>query len=900
MEEAVETLTGQLARVAREAADKTAILFKEGEEVREYTFGQLYQDSLAVARWLKSQGVKKGDRGVILLENRPEWCICYFGLLLAGGVAVPLDPVSRWEFIQHVLEETQAKAIFTFPQAPLSQLAATSSLEKIVVVGAGGKSGAKTIALPELLATPKSLTRLPAARPEDLASILYTSGTTGPPKGVMLSHRNFCANYRSIAGLHLISPGDSTLAILPLFHAFPFTATLLTPLFLGLKIIYLDTLKADAILRCLKEQQVTLMAVTPQVLQHFYSGIQRQIEQIPWPVRPLLRGFLNFSRKMERSIGLNPARPLQRRFQSALGEKFRFFVSGGAKLPRELTEGFACLGFTVLEGYGLTETAPVVSMNPPEAPKLGSAGKPLPGVEVRILNPGADGVGEVLIRGDNVMQGYYLQKAATRDVLQDGWFHSGDLGYLDRDGYLYLQGRIKEIIVLSSGKNVSAEEVGQHYLAAPSVKEIFVTTDAKAEKLAAVVVPDLDFFRQIGETDIHGRVKWDLEILSQDLEPYKRVRDFVLINEELPKTRLGKVKMPEAQRLYQERAGKKYARKKPARKEELSPVGQVVVAVLARQLEDARISLDDHLELDLGMDSLGLVQLLAALEDRFNLKVRDEEFTGIVTVRELISFIEEKNPAAVETAKTTPAWSSILQTEPPPALLKHIGMEEGLAARLATRGLTFVLGRWFRRTFSLKVYGGERLKGRGYILCPNHASFLDGFIIAYAVPEPLRLRLFSLGYSLYFDVPLVRNLSKLIRVIPVDSARNVVAAMQVAAYILKKGRLLCVFPEGSRSPNGEVGEFKKGAAILARELAVNLVPVYIQGSYEAWPPGATLPRSQPIRVVFGREHSWEELQERGLEIDPAAADYDAISLGLRQEVLRLKEASLKNNLTQRR
>jgi len=892
MEDTAHTLTGQLARVAQEAENQAAILFREGDVVQEYTYGRLYRDSLAVARWLKAQGLKKGDRGVILLENRPEWVMCYFGLLYAGAVAVPLDPVSRGDFLQHVLEETRARVIFTSSTAPLAQLKEASFLEKLVIIGGEGVSGEKSVDFPAVLMAKTGRNRLPQAHPEELASILYTSGTTGVPKGVMLSHKNFCANYLSITKLNLLGPGDNILAILPLFHAFPFTATLLTPLFLKLKITFLDTLKADAILRCMKEQQVTLMAVTPQVLQLFYSGIQRQLEKIPWPLRPLLLRFLNYSWKMERFSGINPARPLLRRFRSALGEQFRFFVSGGAKLPEDLAEGFARLGFPVLEGYGLTETAPVVTMNPPAAPRLGSAGKPLEGVEVGILHPDAQGVGEVLIRGGNVMEGYYLNAAATREVLKDGWFHSGDLGYLDRDGYLFLQGRLKEIIVLSSGKNVSAEEVGQHYLQAASIKEIFVTTDAKAEKLVAVVLPDLDFFRKLGETDIYERVKWELEILSQKLEPYKRVRDLVLINEELPKTRLGKVKIHEAQRLYQERAGKRLEKKKPAAAERLSPVGEIVVEVLARQIEDVSISLDDHLELDLGLDSLALVQLLAALESRFNLKIRDEEFTGVITVRELIKFIEDKNPeTAKKPGEEITAWDTILRTEPPPALLRHIGMEGGLAARMATTGLTMVLGAWFKGMFDLQVYGQERLHGRGYILCPNHASYLDGFLIAYAVPEPLRLNLFSLGYSGYFEAPVIRHLVKLIRVIPVDTVKNVVAAMQVASYVLRNDRVLCIFPEAFRSPSGEVRPFKNGVAILAKELDVDLVPVYIQGSYEAWHPGLILPRPHPIRVVFGRKFSWKELQKQGLEMDPAASAYDAISLGLREEVLRLKDSN---------
>jgi long-chain acyl-CoA synthetase len=513
-------------------------------------------------------------------------------------------------------------------------------------------------------------------------------------------------------------------------------------------------------------------------------------------------------------------------------------------------------------------------------------------VEVRILDPDADGVGEILIRGDNVMAGYFRHEAATREVVKDGWFHSGDLGYLDDDGYLYIRGRIKDIIVLASGKNISAEEVGRHYLQAPAIKEIFVTTDSRAEKLAAVVVPDLDFFRKAGETDIYAKVKWDLELLSQGLEPYKRVRDFVLVNDELPKTRLGKVKMQEAQRLYQEKAGKRRQPKKPAAAAGLSPVGETVVAVLARQLEDSRISLDDHLELDLGLDSLGLVELLAALESRFNLKIRDGEFTGIFTVRELIGYIEAKNPETAREPEAEPgAWGRVLMTEPDAALLRRLGMAGGLTARLVTQGLAAIMGSLFTRMFDLKVYGREGLGDRGYILCPNHGSYLDGFLLASAVPGPLRYRLFSLGYSGYFDVPVIRSLLKLIRVIPVDSARNVVAALQMSAYILRNGQVLAIFPEGFRTPTGEVGQFKKGVAILARELEVKLVPVYIQGSYAAWPPGVSLPRSRPIRVCFGREYSWQELRERGLKVTPEASDYDAIRVGLREEVMRLKEAA---------
>ncbi|MCX5889706.1 MAG: long-chain fatty acid--CoA ligase, partial [Deltaproteobacteria bacterium] len=363
MADASKTLTGILAAAAREAPDRVALLHRQDDQVSEYTYGQLYRHSLSVAGWLKAQGVQKGDRAAILLENRPEWPMSYFGTVLAGAVAVPLDPVSRWDQVRYALKQTQARIIFTFPQAPLSQLQQLPFLEKIVVVGETRESGENLTTFAEVRQSPGMAAGPPAARPgapdpDDLVSIIYTSGTTGPPKGVMLSHRNFCANCRGIAQLNAIRPDDNFLAILPLHHAFPFTATLLMPLFSRARITYLDTLKAEAILKCIKEQQVTILMLTPQVLQHFYQGMEGQLRLIPWPLRPLLLAYLHLSWRVSQSLGINPARPLLRKFHRALGEQFRFFVSGGAKLPEDLAQNLARLGFKVLEGYGLTETAP--------------------------------------------------------------------------------------------------------------------------------------------------------------------------------------------------------------------------------------------------------------------------------------------------------------------------------------------------------------------------------------------------------------------------------------------------------------------------------------------------------------------------------------------------------------
>ena len=372
------------------------------------TYHQFFEQVQRVAGWLRQQGLQKGERGLIIMENRPEWPISYFGLLLAGGTAVPVDLQSRPEHVAYVLEQTGATVVFAGPKAPLAEIAQGP-------VGAAPGGGGGTAGLPGpgggvpgppgLAARPD----LPAIHLDDLASIIYTSGTTGPPKGVMLTHKNFAANYQGIAALEAVTAADNFLALLPLFHTFPFMASIILPFFTGATVTFIDTLKAEPVLRALKEQQVTILPVTPQVLQHFYKGIAKKLAGLPLGLGQVLNRALDLSRRWQARGGPNLTGLLTRTFRQALGSQFRFFVSGGAKLPDEVAKNFAKLGFIILEGYGLTETAPVVSINYP-AVRWGSVGRPLAGVEVKIDRPNAEGVGEILIRGDNVMSRLFRQR----------------------------------------------------------------------------------------------------------------------------------------------------------------------------------------------------------------------------------------------------------------------------------------------------------------------------------------------------------------------------------------------------------------------------------------------------------------------------------------------------------
>ncbi len=883
------TLTERLARVAAAYPDRVAILAREDDSLQEFTYSRVYGDCLRVAQGLRGAGVAPGDRVALLLENRPEWVLAYFGILYAGAVAVPLDNQSRPETVAYAISQTRAKVLIASGEAPLNEFQAFSSLEKIVAVGAVKSNAAPVMAWSELLAAAAG--SLPQAAPDDLASIDYTSGTTGPPKGVMLTHRNLSANFLGIVELQAVTPADNFLALLPLHHSFPFMACLLTPLFYGARIVFLNSLKAELVLRCLKEQQITILMVTPQVLQHFARGIQKRLDELPLGLGALLTFFLKLSRQVQQARCPKLGEPLLSQFRAAVvGRRFRYFICGGARLPVELAKTFENWGFSILEGYGLTETAPVATFNRPAAPRLGSVGQPLAGVEVRIHQPDAQGVGEIIIRGANVMAGYYQDPEATRKVCRDGWLYSGDLGYLDRDGYLHITGRSKDIVSLSSGKNISLEEISRHYRQASTLKEIQVLPDPKNEKLVAVAVPDLEHFRRTGDTDIYGEVKWQLEYYSQQLEPYKRIRDFVLANQELPKTRLGKTKVYEAAAIYRELAGKRYRKRQAALEMGLSPLGVRVVKLLQAKTEAEPIALEDHLEIDLGLDSLALVELAAALEETFAIGIREGELSGILTVADLISFLEGKQSReSEEPQEKEMTWGKILTSPPPPVLLEQITREHGVVTRLFTLGVSLGLEMLFKLVFRLKVRGRELLGAGSYIVCPNHASFLDGFLLPTAVPRGLRLRLYFLGLSKYFEKPGIRNLARWLHVVPVNSARHLVPAMQAAAFILRQGGALGIFPEGARTLTGELQPFKKGVAILAQEVGVPLVPVYIQGSFQAWRPNAPYPRPYPIQIVFGQPLSAAALAAAGREIKPGAATYDAIILGLRREILRLKD-----------
>ncbi|MCK5579721.1 MAG: AMP-binding protein [Candidatus Omnitrophica bacterium] len=887
---------------------RVCIQIKKGSEWEKWTYQDVEDLSLRISAFFVQEGFVRGDCVAICLENRPEWPAVYLGITRAGLTCVPLDPQLTSHEIETLLKDCHAKIIFVSQNIYQEKVfdKQRSHLNKIVVVD-GDLEKSDCISLEQITRKAYDDVKWPQVSCDDVASLIYTSGTTGIPKGVMLTHRNFCSNFQSIDKLKLVTDKDNLMSVLPLHHAYPFMVTLLVPLLCRARITYISSLKSEELLSCMRETGVTVLVGVPQLFYMFYTRIADQLKAIPFFVRMPLLGTVGLLERIKKISGVNFNKAVLAKVHRLFGKRLRFFACGGAKLNEEAGRFLTKIGFTILEGYGLTETSPVVTFNPAAKQKIGSVGKVLPDIEVRIDSPDAEGAGEVAIKGPNVMKGYYKHKAETASVLKEDWFYSGDLGRVDKDGYLYITGRKKEVIVLSSGKNIFPEEIEAHYTHSSFVKEmcVFGAGKGEEEKLVAVIVPDMDHCRKVGEINLYRKIKWELENLSEQVPVYRRVRGFVVAKEDLPRTRLGKIKRFEVKDRYlDELVGMK---EKEAQEEDVptdedlsllsSPVGKVIIDVLNKEVTMERsVRLDDHLELDLGIDSLGRVEVIAALEGVFKTSIPDDLTVKIFTVRDLILEVEklvlseggaQNWDARVQVQGSV--WDQILKRKLPDNMMKKIDLSPGCLAKMWTLMVSGFLRILFQTVWQMKIVGVENIPKKGpFLLCPNHGSYLDGFLVAAAMSRPLRKDLFFIGYRAYFEVFFVRNIIKFIRVIPVDPATHLVEAMQASAYVLREGKAVCIFPEGERSIDGEVKEFKKGVGILAQELGVPLVPVYIDGSYEAWPRTKKFPRPYPVEITFGKPLDEKDLKAAGSRLG-AQDDYQAIASGVREEVVRLKK-----------
>jgi long-chain acyl-CoA synthetase len=834
------------------------------------TYADLRARSESVGRWLSQSGMTEGVRCAIMAANGPLWVTAYLGAMAAGAVAVPLDTAFNHHQVHKLLWDSGATVIFTDAKhLPVVEKAVEETLVRIVMMDGSGE-GRYSNLLGMFSAGPGEFT--PAqVREDDLAVIMYTSGTTADPKGVMLTHGNLLAEARSVFASITVTERDSILAVLPLFHALAQMANLLLPFAAGARIVYLEEMNTTELLRALSERGVTLFCCVPQFFYLIHDRVIEQVQRRPWAARTafhMLMGFAGLGRK----LGVNLGKLFFAQVHRMLGPKMRYLITGGSAFDPQIGRDFEKLGFNVLQAYGLTETTGGAFITPPKANVMGSVGQPLKGVDVKIIDPqpveGAPfPVGEVAIAGGIVMKGYYNRPEATAETLRDGWLMSGDLGYLDARGNLFITGRKKEIIVLSSGKNIYPEEVEAQYLRSPFIKEICVMGltnrpgEPFSERLHAVIVPNFEVLRERKIVNTREVIRFDVENLSTELPAAKRILSFDLWSDPLPRTTTRKLKRFEIQRrvMAAERAGEESATtaaEEPTAEEALwlsDPEVQKALTVVRRASKTEKpIGPSSNLELDLGFDSMERVELVVDLERELGIDMDEKVVSQVYTVRELVDTIRQaQGSVAGGPRPSLPGWDAVLASEPDdPNVLAVLNSGWFLALGWFVVGKFVAL--FIRIFFRLRVSGKDKLPRKGpFILSPNHQSFLDGPVVATQIPWRLFKDMFYVGTSEIFGKGIFNFIGRSFKLVPVDPDSNLVNAMRAGAYGLKQGKNLVLYPEGERSIDGTPKTFKKGAAILAAHLNVPIYPVAIEGFYDAWPRGRKFPRLSHLSVRFG-------------------------------------------------
>ena len=910
---------------ARQFPNNIALEIQRAETVERVTFAELTHMAESVGNWLSTHSARDA-RIAILAANHPRWVAAYLGIIASGRTAVPLDTAFHADQVKKLLVDSGASLLFCdakhLPVATEAVAGWTTGLVMTSPAAEWRQNPATQRGLEErgmqltgeldaiLSAGPEAF-RPVVPREEDLAALLYTSGTTADPKGVMLTHANLVGEANAVFGAITIGPTDALLGILPMFHVLAQMANLFLPLFNGARVVYLETLNTTELLRALQERDITAFCVVPQFFYLIHEKIFKELDKRGKLTVRLVRALMAVNRGMRR-VGLNVGKVLFGKIHGTFGKRMRYLVTGGSRFDPAIQRDFHSFGIDLLNAYGLTEVSGGAFVNRPGKVVFGSVGPPLPTVEAKIIDPqpvedGAPAAGEIAIRGAIVMKGYWNRPDATAEVLRDGWFYTGDLGYFDAAGNLFITGRRKEVIVLANGKNVYPEEIEAHYLQSPYVKEICVMAlearpgDATSERLHGVIVPNFELLRSKKIVNTREAVRFDIEALSHKIASTKRLGNFDIWQDDLPRTTTRKLKRFQIEkkvRELQQRGASEgeIGNEKPLTDEDRTWLEREdVKRALAIVRESSRNQLDSirpshNLELDLGLDSMQRIELLTALEHQLGGNVPESQLAEIYTVHDLVDAVLASAGKGESSAKATaPAWETILSepaTDPDVlALARHNLFGEVFFFSLGKLIAVFSLDR-----FHFKVSGLENIPTKGpFLLCSNHQSYIDPILLGSQLPWNIFRDTFAVGTSEIFGQGFMRHLARWLRVVVLDPDANLVPAMRAGAFGLRSNRVLILYPEGERTNTGNLTVFRKGAAILSIHTQAPIVPIAINGFYDAWPRHEKLPRFVPLQMTIGKPISPPPVSEA------SEAAYDRLTAELKSRVYSSWQELRKNN-----
>ena len=552
------TLISLLQHSIEHYGSKPALAHKpKGGTYQDISYAELGESVDAFSKGLNALGVQKDDRVAILSENRPEWAITDFGTLKARAVTVPMFSTLTAAQVGYILKDSGSKIICVSTEAQLKKVLSirdeVPTLEQIICFDPIEDETPEGVIQFEAVCELEGEETDAAASEDDIATIIYTSGTTGDPKGVMLTHANFIFNLQACKSLIDVSDADVLLSFLPLSHVFERLGGHYVPLFSGAKIAYAES--TFTVAQNMGEVSPTVMLSVPRLYETMHDRILRAVQEGSPLKQKIFHWGVSVGSAVSSAIqqGKNPSAILQlqqnianklvfAKLKAATGGRLRFFVSGGAALPQAIAEFFHAAGILILEGYGLTETSPVISMNHPEGWKFGTVGMPVPGIEVQIAEDG-----EILTRGPHVMKGYFNNESATAEVIDgEGWFHTGDIGIIDEDGFVKITDRKKNIIVLSNGKNVAPQPIESELVQSPFIDQIMLVGNER-KNLAALIVPNFDALKawaaengvatddlptMLKTREVQQQIQSDIRSRLTDFADFEQVRRFTLLEKE--------------------------------------------------------------------------------------------------------------------------------------------------------------------------------------------------------------------------------------------------------------------------------------------------------------------------------------------------------------------------------
>ena len=865
------SLTDMLERAAQRYGSRVAMIARRpsGEQTQ-LTYRELRDKAHRGALLLATRGIKPGDRVLLMGENSPDWVLGYFAILFAGAIAVPLD---------HLISAEEL--------APICKIAEPSAMLRSGAVhkrlgGSVGEIVPKIVELDLAELSRPFILRAPSATPpppperKTLASIVFTSGTTGAPKGVMLTHGNFAAEVGMLSRVFVLSGDDVVLSLLPLHHTFEFTCGMLLPLASGATITYPLEVDAKTLSRTLADIRPTALIAVPAVWEAIHRRINDQVEERGPFFHAAFDQLRDLNRRVDSDYGLNFGSIVFRQVHSALGGRLRLAVSGGSALPRRVADFFNDIGVPLLEGYGMTEAAPVLSVAPPGEPlKVGSVGKPLSGVKIKLSPEGAE-IGEIIAHGPNVMAGYYRNEAATAEVLSDGWLRTGDLGRFDDDGRLYIVGRAKEVIVDSGGNNIYIDEIEEAYGHSSYVREIAVVglKVGQGEQVAALVVPQ--YSKGESRRAVEDRLRADFEKVAQELSPHKRIRILRFTDADLPRTRTRKIKRGEVAAILR--------RMLDTRSEDATATavgGEVetwlVHALAAVAPEPIEITPGTRLIEDLGLDSLALAELGELIGERAGREIGPGEFDDLRTVADLQMLAAQPGGAG---RSRMPSYARFAEPYTPrlPAPLRRLARS---ALRSSQRA---IFDGWLKP----KILGrGNIPANSNFIVVANHSSHLDFGLVGYALGvqgDDLRV-LAAKDY--FFNTPARRFMAaNFTSLMPFDRERAQLESLEDALDELASGRSVLMFPEGTRSADGNIHEFKSGSGFLALRSGCDVLPVLVRGTHDVLGKGSLLPHRSPVEVRIGKAISAAQMRAIADNAEGAGA-YRKLADLMREAVIAL-------------